>query len=384
MTTLPRTVWMLGLTSLFMDVSSELVQSVMPLFLVVGLGASPLMVGAIDGVAEATASALKVFSGAISDWVGKRKPLALLGYGLAAATRPFLPMVGAVSEVFALRFIDRIGKGIRVAPRDALIADHIAPENRGAAYGLRQGLDTVGALAGPLLAAVVLTFSGGDYLLVFWVACIPAVLCVATLALGVREPAHHAQERRPFPLRPSEVRRLGSAFWVVMAAILVLLLPRFSEAFLLLRGNDLGLPAAAVPLVLATMNLVAAPVSYPAGRLSDRIGRRGLILAGFAVLALAHVVLAAGFGWLGVFAGAALWGLHLGLTQGVLAAYVVDSAPAELRGTAFGIYHLASGVAVLAGSLAAGWLWEAIGPAAMFATAAATGALGMAAVMARR
>ena len=374
---LPRTVWLLGIVSLFMDASSELVHSLLPLFLVTGLGASAMMLGLIEGAAEAAASFTKIASGAVSDWLRHRKWLAVFGYALSALTKPLFPLAAGVEAVFAARLLDRLGKGIRGAPRDALVADVTPPDQRGAAYGLRQGLDTVGALIGPLLAAGLMGVLAGDIRTVFWVACVPALLAVLVLAMGVTEPPLKRNGPVPFPLRRAELARLGRDFWLFVGAIMMLLLPRFSEAFLLLRGQDLGLTVAEVPLVLAVMNLVAALISAPAGRLSDRIGRRGLILGGFSVLLLCHVTLSVATTPAVVFLGAALWGLHLGVTQGVLSAFVADMAPADLRGTAFGVFHLMSGIAILIGSLTAGWLWDAAGAAAMFMTAAIVSIVGL-------
>ncbi len=382
---LPATVWLLGVTSLFMDVSSEIVHSLLPLFLVSGLGASVLAVGLIDGLAEATASFAKIFSGALSDWLGRRKWLAVAGYALSALTKPLFPLAAGATEVFWARVLDRLGKGIRGAPRDALIADSVEPARRGAAYGLRQGLDTLGALAGPLAAVGLMALFAGDFRAVFWVACLPAVAAVLVLAIGVREPPAAARpDGRPrFAAHAlAELASLGAGFWGLIAALLLLLLPRFSEAFLLLRAADLGLGLAFVPLVLAAMNLVAAALSVPAGRRSDRVGRRGLVVAGFALLIAAHLVLWLAAAPAAVFLGAALWGAHLGVTQGVLSALIADLAPPALRGTAFGVFHMVSGVAVLAGSLGAGALWDAVGPAAVFAAAAAVGAVGLVAFVA--
>lgn len=374
---LPRTVWLLGFTSLFMDTSSELIHSLLPLFLVSVLGASAFMVGLIDGLAEAAASFTKIVSGALSDWLRHRKWLAVLGYGVSALTKPLFPLAAGAGAVFAARFFDRLGKGIRGAPRDALVADVTPPAQRGAAYGLRQGLDTIGALAGPLLAAALMWAFAGDMRAVLWVACVPAILAVLVLAIGVPEPPLARDGPRRFPLQAAELARLGRGFWLFAAAIMLLLLPRFSEAFLLLRGQDRGLAAAQVPLVLAAMNLVAALVSAPAGSLSDRVGRRGLILLGFGVLLLCHVVLWVAAAPALVFIGAALWGLHLGITQGVLSAFVADLAPADLRGTAFGVFHLMSGLAILIGSIGAGWLWDQAGAGAMFAIAAGVSGVGL-------
>lgn len=379
---LPRTVWLLGFTSLFMDASSELVHSLLPLFLVAGLGASVTTVGLIDGIAEATASITKIFSGALSDWLAHRKWLAVFGYGLSAITKPLFPLAGGVAAVLVARFFDRLGKGIRGAPRDALVADVTPPTARGAAYGLRQGLDTVGAVIGPLLAVLFMWLFVDDFRLVFWVACVPAVVAVSILAVGVEEPKVAHAERRRFPLQAGELGRLGLRFWVVIGVMTVLLVPRFSEAFMLLRGQALGVAEAYVPFILALMNLVAAALSAPAGRLSDSVGRRGLVIIGFAALVLAQGALSAATTPILVFLGASLWGAHLGTTQGVLSALVSDLAPPDLRGTAFGIFHLVSGLVILVGSVAAGWLWDAVGAGPMFGLAAAVGLLGLLAFLA--
>jgi MFS family permease len=381
--TLPRSVWMLGFTSLFMDTSSEMSHSLLPMLLVGGLGASAFTLGLIDGVAEATTSVTKIFSGAISDWLGKRKLLAVLGYGLAAASKPLFPLAGSPLTVFVARMFDRLGKGIRGAPRDALIADVTEAHERGAAYGLRQGLDTIGAILGPGLAAGLMLLLAEDFRAVLWVAVVPAVICVLVLVVGVEEPARAKPTGpRVFPLRARELRRLGAGFWLAMAAIGLLLLPRFSEAFMLLRGQGLGLAAGAVPLILVAMNLVAAPAALLAGLWSDRIGRSGLLVAGFALLGAGELMLAHAADPAWVFLGAALWGIHLGITQTALSAFVADRAPADLRGTAFGAFHLVSGVAIFGGSLGAGWLWDGYGPAMPFWCGGVASLAGLAAFLA--
>lgn len=373
---------MLGLTSLFMDMSTELIQSLLPLFMVSVLGAPITLVGLIDGIAEATAAFTKILSGAFSDQLGKRKALALAGYGLAALSKPLFPLAQSLEPVFLARFLDRVGKGVRDAPRDALIADVVAPEGRGAAYGLRQALDTVGALAAPLLGVALMWLLAGNFRQVFWFACLPALLSVLTLAIGVREPARQLQaERRPFPLRRSELARLGPRFWLLILVILLLLLPRFSESLLLLRASSLGLTDRWVPLVLAAMNLVYAPVSAPAGRLADRIGRYPLLFAGAAVLVAAQLLLAVAATPALVFLGAMLWGLQYGLTQGAMQALVADAAPKDLAGTAFGVFNMVSGLAILAGSWAAGAIWDGAGAEAAFLVAAAAGAVGLVALI---
>lgn len=381
----PRGVWALGFVSLFMDLSSEIIHAVLPMFLVTGLGVGVVAVGLIEGAAEATAQVTKAFSGTLSDRLGKRKPLVVLGYGIAAFTKPMFPLATAALWVFIARFLDRLGKGIRGAPRDALIADIAPSEARGASYGLRQALDTVGALAGPLLATALLAATGGDFRAVMWVAVAPAFVSVAVLLAGVKEPAvTRALRPSRLPLRGRDLARLGSAFWGFVAVAVALMLARFSEAFLLLRADSLGVPLALIPLVFVAMNAVFALTSFPAGRLSDRIGRRRLVGLGFAVLLLAHGALALASSPAQVFVGAGLWGLHLGLTQGVLSAMVADLAPAALRGTAFGLFNMGAGLAVLAASLAAGVLWDLYGPAVPFAAAAVVAALALAAFLAVR
>lgn len=368
----PAGVWTLGFVSLLMDVSSEMIHGLLPVYLVSVLGASALAVGAIDGVAESTALITRIFSGAISDWLGKRKLLAGLGYGLAAVTKPIFPLADSLGWVVAARFIDRLGKGIRGAPRDALIAD-IAPERlRGASFGLRQTLDTIGAFLGPALAVVLMLATHDDFKRVFWWAVFPGVACVLLLVVAVREPPGRVRaEAVRFPLAPSELKRLGGPFWLVTAVAAVFTLTRFSEAFLVLRARSFGLDPAYAPLVLVVMNVVYAVAAYPAGALSDRAGRRGVFLAGIGFLVASNLVLAITPSLWGVAAGLAFWGLHMGFTQGLLAALVADTAPEDLRGTAYGALNLVTGVATLAASLIAGALWDLIGPPATFAAGAA-------------
>ncbi len=364
---IPVSVWALGLVSLFMDISSEMIHALLPLYLVTVLGTSTLTVGIIEGIAEATASITKVFSGALSDYLGKRKWLAAFGYGLAAFTKPIFPLATSIGWLVAARFVDRVGKGIRGAPRDALIADLTPADLRGTAFGLRQSLDTIGAVLGPLLAIVFMAAFANNFTTVFWIAVIPAFVSVAIIVFGVREP-----ERPPglrtvrAPLSRAELARLGSAYWVIVGVAAIFTLARFSEAFLLLRAQSVGLPLAIVPSVMIVMNIVYTLSAWPAGALSDRLGRYGLLTAGFALLILADLVLALGGSVITVMIGVALWGLHMGLTQGLLAALVADTAPAELRGTAFGVFNLVSGVATLAASIVAGALWDIAGPSGTF------------------
>ncbi|MGB8274345.1 MAG: MFS transporter [Alphaproteobacteria bacterium] len=378
---MPRTVWVLGLVSLFMDTSSEMIHSVLPLFLVSGLGASVIAVGVIEGIADATAQVTKVFSGTLSDWLGRRKMLTVLGYGLAAATKPIFPLATGMPEVLFARFLDRFGKGIRGAPRDAMIADVTPPHLRGASYGLRQALDSVGAVAGPLLAAALLAVLAGNMRLVMWAAVVPAILSVSVLVFGIKEKAPKEPTARRMILQAADFVFLGSRYWTFVFVAVGLTMSRFSEAFLLLRAQNVGLAPSLVPLVFVAMNIVFAIASFPAGRLSDRIGRDSLLVAGFAVLVLAQALVALAHAPALVFAGAALWGLHLGLTQGVFSAIVADLAPAALRGTGFGIFYLATGLALLVGSVVTGWLWQHFSPAVPFAAGAVLAAVSVVAFL---
>jgi MFS family permease len=364
---IPGSVWALGLVSLFMDLSSEMIHALLPLYLVSVLGASALTVGFIEGIAEATASITKIFSGALSDYLGKRKLLAALGYGLAAATKPVFPLASSIAWLTVARFVDRIGKGIRGAPRDALIAD-LTPEGlRGTAFGLRQSLDTAGAVLGPLAAIVFMAAFANNFTTVFWIAVVPAFISFALIAFAVHEP-----ERPPdvhavrAPLSRGELARLDAAYWMIVGVAEIFTLARFSEAFLLLRAQSVGLNVAVVPAVMVVMNIVYTISAWPAGALSDTMGRYGVLTVGFGLLVLADLVLAVGNSVSTVMIGAAIWGLHMGLTQGLLAALVADTAPPELRGTAFGMFNLVSGVALLAASIVAGALWSMIGPAGTF------------------
>ncbi|MDA7417752.1 MFS transporter [Xenophilus arseniciresistens] len=368
----PRTVWALGFVSMFMDISSEMIHALLPIYMVAVLGTSVLAVGLIEGIAEATASVTKVFSGALSDRLGKRKLLAVVGYGLGALTKPVFPMAAGLEWLIGARFIDRIGKGIRGAPRDALVADVTPPELRGAAYGLRQTLDTFGAFLGPLLAIVLMWLTASNFQTVFWVAVIPAFLAIAVLVLGVREPERPA-DVKPVraPLSRAALAQLQRPYWAVVGVAVVFTLARFSEAFLILRAQALGLPPLWAPGVLVLMALAFSLSAYPAGLLSDRLGRRAMLMAGLVLLIMADLVLAWAPGWAGLGVGVVLWGLHMGFTQGVFGALIADSAPAALRGTAFGMFNLMTGVALLLASVLAGALWDWLGYQATFVAGAA-------------
>lgn len=380
---IPGGIWALGFVSLCMDTSSELIHSLLPVFMVSVLGASALVVGLVEGVAESAVAVTKLFSGVLSDYLGRRKLLTVVGYGLAAATKPLFALAPTIGWVFAARFTDRVGKGIRGAPRDALIADLAPPHVRGAAYGLRQSLDTAGAVLGPLAAMALMVLFAGDFRAVFWVAVIPALAAVAILIVGVKEPAEaRATDRARSPIAVRDLARLGLAYWWVVAIGTILTLARFSEAFLVLRAEGIGLDWSLVPLVMVVMSGFYAVSAYPAGRLSDWVDRRLVLAAGLAVLIAADLVL----GWAQtlwpVMFGVALWGLHMGLTQGLLAALVADTAAVELRGSAFGLFNLVTGAALLAASAFAGALWHVYGPPATFFAGAFFTALALAALLA--
>jgi MFS family permease len=376
---LPATVWALGAVSLLMDLSSELVHSLLPIFMTAVLGASMLAVGIVEGIAEATAAIVKLFSGALSDRLGRRKPLVVLGYALAALSKPLFPLAGSVALVAAARFMDRIGKGIRGAPRDALIADVTASGQRGAAFGLRQALDTVGAILGPLAAIALMFLLADDVRTVLWFAVIPAVLSVAVLVFFVKEEKGIAAKADGVSFR--SMNALGSRYWAIVALGAVLTLARFSEAFLILRGQELGLALALLPLALITMNLAYTAIAYPAGVALDRGHGKALLVLGLLSLVLADIVLAVTTSLPLLFLGILLWGAHMGLTQGVLSALVAGAAPAHLRGTAFGVFHLVSGVMLLGASVLAGWLWGAFGSAATFYAGAAFTAVALAGLL---
>lgn len=348
---------------MFMDISSEMIHALFPIYLVSVLGASMLTVGFIEGIAEATAMITKVFSGALSDWLGKRKLLAVIGYGLAAFTKPVFPLATSIGWFVGARFVDRIGKGIRGAPRDALVAD-IAPKHlRGASFGLRQSLDTIGACVGPLIAIGLMLLTADNFKLVFWIAVIPAFIALGLMVYGVEEPARKAASEASKPrLHWRDAKLFSGAFWVVVGIAAIFTLARFSEAFLILKAQNVGLPIAFVPAVMVVMNIIYALSSYPAGSLSDRIGRNSILLVGFAMLIVADLILAFAATIPAVLLGVVFWGLHMGLTQGLLATLVADTAPETLRGTAFGLFNLASGVAMLIASVIAGGLWDAYGP----------------------
>lgn len=363
---IPSGIWVLGFVSLLMDISSEMIHSLLPLFMVTILGASTMAVGLVEGLAESLALVVKVFSGTLSDYLGKRKGLALFGYALGAFTKPLFAVASGVGLVLTARLLDKVGKGVRGAPRDAMVADIAPPQLRGAAFGLRQSLDTVGAFFGPLLAVGLMLLWANDFRAVFWVAVLPGLMAVALLLFGIHEPEHRQTSTGRNPFRWDNLTRLASAYWWVVGFGAIFALARFSEAFLVLRAQHGGIPVALVPLVMVAMNLIYALSAYPFGKLSDQMSHMKLLALGLLVLIAADLVLAMNDHWGAVLLGVGLWGLHMGMTQGLLATMVADTAPADLRGTAYGFFNLTSGLAMLIASVLAGFLWDQFGASFTF------------------
>jgi len=381
---IPGSVWVLGFVSMLMDISSEIVHSLLPMFLVSSLGTSVAAVGLIEGIAEATSQIVKIFSGSLSDYLGNRKWLAVAGYALGAASKPFFAIAASAHVVLLARFVDRIGKGVRGAPRDALVADITPLDCRGAAFGLRQSLDTVGAFTGPLIATGLMLLWIDDYRRIFWIAVIPGALAVLLLSLGVKEPAHASASGRINPIHGSSLRQLSAAYWRVVVIGTVFSLARFSEAFLVLRAMQGGIQPALVPLVMVAMNVVYSLSAYPFGKLADSVDHMRLLVIGLGFLVCADLVLAHGTTWVSVLAGMALWGLHMGMTQGLLAVMVAHTAPTHLKGTAFGFFNLLSGSATLLASVIAGVLWERLGAATTFHTSALFSAIAAVLILGHR
>jgi len=374
---LPRNVWVLGFVSLLMDLSSEIYHALLPAFITMVLGLPATALGAIDGVAEATASFAKLFSGRLSDRSLRRKPWVMAGYGLAALSKPLFPLAASAPAVMAARFVDRIGKGIRGAPRDAMIADETPPEIRGRAFGLRQALDTAGALLAPLVAIGLMAWLASDIRAVFWIAVIPAGLSFLLAWLALREPEQHLAPVKKSPFFAG-FRKLNDDTKRLLKVGFLFTLARFSEAFLILKGIDIGLSEAMSPLTLAIFNLAYVALAYPAGILSDRMSPRSILMAGMAALIAGNVILAETGNFLGLVIGTALWGAHMALTQGIFARMIADSAPEELRATSFGAFWFVTGIATLFASLGAGWLWDRQGSSATFLTSAAIAAAALA------
>jgi len=363
---IPISVWVLGFVSMLMDISSEMIHSLLPLFMVTTLGTSALLVGFIEGLTQSTALIVKIFSGMLSDYLGKRKWLAVTGYALGAFTKPVFALASSIELVFTARLLDRVGKGIRGTPRDAMVADLTPPELRGAAFGLRQSLDSIGAFVGPLLAVGLMLLWANDFRAVFWVAVIPGILSVLLLAFGISEPDTCSTTKRTNPLVMANLKRLNNQYWWVVCIGSVFTLARFSEAFLVLRAQDSSVPITYIPLIIVLMNIIYALSAYPFGHLSDHISRYKLLGYGLLMLICADIALAINGHWSVLLLGVVFWGLHMGLTQGILAALVADVAPQDLRGTAFGFFNLASGIALFAASIIAGWLWDSVGASATF------------------
>jgi MFS family permease len=375
---IPRGVWMLGLVSLFMDMSSEMAHAVLPLFVVGTLGASVATLGLLEAIANGTTHFAKLYSGLISDRFHSRKNLALLGYGLAALSKPLFPLAQVPIMVFVARISDRIGKGIRGAPRDAMVADITPAEQRGAAFGLRQSMDSFGAFAGPLIAVLLVGLYSFGIRDLLWVACLPAIICVAILAFGVSEPEGKAGLKKASPkLNLATARELGSPFWLVMVITAGILIARISDAFLVLRASELGLTLMFIPLVLVVYNGVDTLSSYPSGRLSDRLGRKGLLAASLVALAISLGILAFVPSLPGLWVALVFYGLHTAMSQSVLSSFVADAAPAHLRGTAFGMFGLVSGIATFAASLAIGLGWDKFGAPNIFGVAAGVAVLAL-------
>jgi len=345
------------------------------------LGASMVTIGIIEGVAEGIAATTKVFSGAASDYFRKRKLLAVIGYALGALTKPVFPLATSIGWVFGARLVDRIGKGIRGAPRDALIADITPAPLRGAAYGLRQALDSVGAFIGPLLAIVFMIVFANDIKTVLWIAVIPAFMAVFLLVVALHEPEptdSTTPAKNHLTLR--DCKRLPLHYWLVVTLGAVFTLARFSEAFLILRAQDVGLTITYVPAIMIVMNVVYALFAYPAGVAADRFSARKLLVFGLGLLVVADLILAMAASPPFAFLGVTFWGLHMAFTQGLLSKLVADTAPPELRGTAFGIFNLVSGGILLLASVIAGALWSIYGASATFiagASFAAFAAMGL-------
>ena len=371
---LPRNVWILGFVSLLMDLSSEIYHALLPAFITVVLGLPATALGAIDGVAEATANIAKLFSGRLSDRSARRKPWVVGGYGLAALSKPLFPLAASAPAVLVARFADRIGKGIRGAPRDAMIADETPAEIRGRAFGLRQAMDTIGALLAPIVAIGLMVLLANNIRSVFWIAVIPAACSFLLALVALREPEQSlaAPKLSPFfsgfrQLAPETKRLLAVGFPFGMA--------RFSEGFLILKGIEIGLSETWSPLTLAVFNLAYVALAYPAGALSDRMSPRSLLFAGIAALIAGNLVLAWSTTLNMVILGVTLWGAHMALTQGIFSRMIADSAPEDLRATSFGAFWFVTGVAGLLASLGAGMLWDRDGSSATFVASAGLAAL---------
>lgn len=363
---IPSTVWILGIISMLMDISSEIIHSLLPLFLLQVLGANIITIGTIEGLAEATALIMKIFSGALSDYLGKRQLLVLWGYSISAITKPLFIFTHSINVVFLARFFDRFGKGIRGAPRDALITDYTHKQHRGAAFGLRQSMDSLGAALGPLFAMILMVMLHNNFRHVFAFALLPAILAILLIVRKVKDAPNHQANGSPHVVDLSDLKKMGPYYWWVVFISSLITLARFSEAFLILRAYEGGMPLAAVPLILVPMNLVYAFTAYPFGKIADRVSSTGLLALSLTVLIIANYLFATSAHWTHIYAGVVLWGLHLGMTQGLLAAMVANASPARMRGTGFGFFYFTNGIALFFASFLAGLIWQYWGPAYTF------------------
>lgn len=365
---LNKTVFVLGLVSLFTDLSSEMIYPVLPLFLANVIGASTMFIGLIEGIAESTASFLKVFSGWLSDKFGKRKQLVLAGYGLSSLVKPLLAVATSGWHVLGVRFVDRIGKGIRGAPRDAMIADVTEPDKRGRAFGFHRAMDTAGAVIGPAATFLILMLFGNNYRLLFLIAAVPALIAVAIIIFGIKEkrpqsPAGDCRIAPPVSNVRTERQKapLSRQFIILLIIIGVFTLGNSSDAFLILRAQGAGIAVWLIPLLWLFFNLVYTLVSMPAGRLSDKIGRKRIILLGFIIYAASYLGLAfANAGWQ-IWALFGLYGVYYAMTEGVIRAHIADVVPEATRATSYGIYNFVVGVLVLPANLLTGWIWKVAG-----------------------
>ena len=372
---IPRSIWMLGLVSLFVDTSSELVHSLLPIFMVSSLGASMTYVGLVVGIAESTALIVKIFSGTLSDYFQKRKLLTIIGYGLAASTKLLFPLANSMGLVLTARFVDRIGKGIRGAPRDAMVGDIAPAEIRGACFGLRQSLDTVGAFFGPLLAIAGMIIFAGNIRTVLWIAVIPALISMIILIFGVEEPKIHYKIDKKPSLQLKEIYNLSSEYWKLVLIAGIFTLTKFSDAFLILKAQAIGFQVTFVPLIMVIMNIIYAFGAYPAGILSDKVNRKVVLLIGIVLLIIANIILAMADDFFMLVLGIIFWGMHMAFTQGLLATMVTDTTAPEIRGTAYGIFNFVCGIAMLLSSIIAGILWDQLGSSSTFIAGAIGAAL---------
>ena len=358
----PRNVFVLGIVSLFMDVSSEMIYPLIPLYLSNVLHASKTSIGVIEGIAESTASILKVFSGWLSDRVGKRKALIFWGYGISVFSRPILATAGSWVHVLIYRFTDRFGKGVRTAPRDAIIADSTRKEILGKAFGFHRSMDTVGAVIGPGIAFALMGIFHDSFQTVFWISMIPGLLAVATIAIFVRDVKGPGGDERP----RISLRGVDRRFKIFLLIAALFTLGKTSDAFLVLRAQDLGVKAGAIPLLYLSFNVVSAALSTPAGMLADRVGKRKVILASYLFFSLIFVGFAFSTGPLHAWLLFGAYGVFVAMNEGVQRAYVATIIKPEIKATSYGVYHTVVGLAALPSGIIGGVLWQHIAPQALF------------------